>query len=302
MRTALLTLTIAAGTLTATGSVLAQNAPWPAAPAAVRAVFNRFAGIYRLVDGGRGYLAYDASGYMGISMHQPDRPRRSSGPLTSDDVRAAMDSYSAYFGSFAVDEAAGTVTHETLGALHPRISGTDIVQTFSLAGNRLTLRPLASGGASRAQVWERLPDLPALRPLHRQLIGLWKLVSTERRNMKGELVRSYPGWTGFIFYAASGHMLVHMTEPYRRRPVGNVPTPAEVMAAYQNYTSYFGTYTFESSGSLIHHVEGSVVPGAAGTDTQRFFEFSGKQLILRPPAIKTPEGDVIMTNVWERME
>jgi hypothetical protein len=44
-----------------------------------------------------------------------------------------------------------------------------------------------------------------------------------------------------------------------------------------------------------------VNPGAGGTDTQRFFEIKGKQLILRPPAIKTPEGDVIMTNVWERV-
>jgi hypothetical protein len=74
------------------------------------------------------------------------------------------------------------------------------------------------------------------------------------------------------------------------------------MAAYQNYTSYFGTYTINDDGrSLVHHVEGSVIPSSAGTDTLRYFEVSGKQLILRPPAIKTPDGDVIMTNVWERV-
>lgn len=302
MRTALLLLVIGAGALGATG-LLAQNAPWPAVPAAARATFSRFAGMYRLVnDDARGYLAYDPSGYMGISMERAGRQRFAGRPAP-EELRAALDSFTAYFGSFAVNEAAGTITHQTLGALQPRISGTDIVQPFTLMGGRLTLRPPAGPAGTRSeQVWERLPDLPNLTPQHRQLVGLWKLVSTERRNTKGALVRSYPGWTGFIYYAASGHMLVHMTEPYRRRPVGEVPTPEEAMAAFQNYTSYFGTYTFESSGSLMHHMEGSVNPGSAGTDTLRYFEFEGKQLILRPPAIKTPEGDVIMTNVWERVE
>jgi len=240
---------------------------------------------------------------MSVTIQWPDRPRFAAGRPTPEEVRTAMDGFTAYWGSFAVNDAASTVTHQTFGALHPGISGTDIVERFSLAGARLTLRsPEAPGGVHRTLTWERVPDLPNLTPMHRQLIGFWKLVSTERRNTKGELVRSYPGWTGFIVYAPSGHMLVHMSEPYRRRPVGDVPTPEEAMAAYENYTSYFGTYTIHDSGRyLIHHVEGSVNPGSAGTDTQRFFEISGKQLILRPPAIKTPDGDVIMTNVWERV-
>ncbi len=301
MRTALLTLVIGASALSAATSLLAQNAPWPAAPAAARATFSRFAGMYRLVgDTGRGYLAYDPSGYMGISMERAGR-KRFAGRPTPDELRAALDSFTAYFGSFAVNDAAGTITHQTLGALQPRISGTDLTSRFTLAGNRLTLRS-AAGAGEDVLTWERLPDLPNLTPLHRQLVGLWKLVSTERRTTTGELARSYPGWSGFIVYSPSGHMLVHMTEPYRRRPVGDVPTPEEAMAAYQNYTSYFGTYTFESSGSLIHHMEGSVNPGSAGTDTLRYFEFKGKQLLLWPAAIKTPQGDVIMTNVWERVE
>ena len=309
MRTAVLSLAIGVGALSATSGLLAQNAPWPAPTAAARAVYSRFAGIYKLIDGegrdsaARGYLAYDPAGYMSISMQGPDRPRFKAGQPTPDEVRAAMDGYTAYWGSFAVNDAAGTITHQTLGALQPQISGTDVVERFTLTGNRLLFRPHAAAkGAHTTLTWERLPDLPNLTPLHRQLIGFWKLISTERRNTRGELVRAYPGWTGAIVYSASGHMLVHMAEPYRRRPVGEVPTAEEAMAAYRNYTSYFGRYTIHESGTyLIHHVEGSVNPGAGGTDTQRFFEISGKQLILRPPAIKTPDGDVIMTNVWERV-
>jgi hypothetical protein len=301
MRTALLALVIGAGALSAATSLLAQNAPWPSAPAAARATFSRFAGMYKLVNSeARGYLAYDPSGYMGISMERAGRQRFAGRP-TPDALRAALDSFTAYFGSFAVNDVAGTITHQTFGALQPRISGTDLTSRFTLAGNRLTLRQTVATG-EEALTWERLPDLPNLTPLHRQLVGLWKLVSTERRTTTGELARSYPGWSGFIVYSPSGHMLVHMTEPYRRRPVGDVPTPEEAMAAYQNYTSYFGTYTFESSGTLMHHMEGSVKPGSAGTDTLRYFEFKGKQLLLWPAAIKTPQGDVIMTNVWERVE
>lgn len=321
MRLALLSLVIGISALDARG-LLAQNAPWPAPTAAARATYDRFAGMYRLVDveprdangkpiavssppttKARGYLAYDSSGYMGISMAGPDRQRFKAGQPTGDELRAALESFTAYFGSFAVNDKAGTMTHQTLGALQPQLSGTDVVERFSVAGNRLLLTsPAAPNQAHRTLTWERVPDLPNLTPLHRQVIGFWKLISTERRNMKGELVRSYPGWTGLIVYTASGHMLVHMTEPYRRRPVGDVPTAAESLAAYQNYTSYFGTYTINDDGrSLVHHVEGSVIPSSANTDTLRYFELSGKQLILRPPAIKTADGDVIMTNVWERV-
>ena len=311
MRHLMLALVIGAGGIGATGGLLAQNRPWPAPAPEARATYSRFAGIYTLVQTEprettpppRGYLAYDPAGYMSLAIEWPNRPRFAPGPLTGEAARTALNGFTAYFGSFGVNEAAGTITHQTLGALDPRVSGTDVVERFSLAGHRLALRaPAAPSGAHQTLAWERLPDRPNPSPLQRQLIGFWRLVSTERRNSKGELVRSYPGWTGFIVYAASGHMLVHMAEPYRRRPVADVPTPDEALATYQNYTSYFGTYTIGESGrSLVHHVEGSVNPGSAGTDTERFFEFSGKQLILRPPAIKTPDGDVIMTNLWERV-
>jgi hypothetical protein len=311
MRHLVLSLAVGAGAIVAASGLLAQNRPWPAPAPEARATYSRFAGIYKLVQAEprdttsapRGYLAYDSAGYMSLAIEGPNRPRFAPGPLTGEAARTALNGFTAYFGSFGVNEAAGTITHQTLGALDPRISGTDIVERFTLAGNRLTLRaPAASGGVGRTLTWERVPDQPSLSPLQRQLVGFWRLVSTERRNSKGELVRAYPGWTGFIVYSASGHMLVHMTEPYRRRPVAGVPTPDEAMAAYRNYTSYFGKYTIGESGrAVVHHVEGSVNPGSAGTDTERFFEISGRQLILRPPAIKTPDGDVIMTNLWERV-
>jgi hypothetical protein len=291
MRALVFSLSIGISALGATSGVLAQRDGEPVSPAAARAAYSRFAGIYRLIaTEARGYLAYDPAGYVSATIQGPDAPSP-----------AAVGGYAAYFGTFAVNDAASTLTHQIFGALQPRFSATDQVQRFMLSGNRLTLGPPAAHGTQSSLIWERVPDLPNLTPTHRQLIGFWKLVSTERRTTKGDLARAYPGWTGFIVYAPSGHMMVHMMEPYRRRYAGDAPTPEEARAASQSYTSYFGTYTITGAGSLVHHMEGSINRGSVGSDTQRFFEVSGSKLILRPPLIKTPEGDVIMTNVWERL-
>jgi hypothetical protein len=293
MRALALSMSIALGVSTAAGAWAQRGEP-AASPAPRRADYSRLAGIYALTGGSaRGYLAYDPAGYVSATMQGPaDQPSA-----------AGIGGYSAYFGTFAIDTAAGTITHQLFGALQPRFSTTDQVRRFSMAGNRLTLTepPVSTDGSQSALTWERLPDLPALTPAQRQLVGFWKLISTERRTTEGELVRAYPGWTGFIVYAASGHMMVHMMEPYRRRYAGDTPTPEEARASTQSYTSYFGTYTITGPGSLVHHFEGSINRASVGTDTQRFFEVSGNRLILRPPIIKTPQGDVVMTNVWERL-
>ncbi len=284
-------LAIGISALVATSGVVAQREGEPVSPSTARAAYSRFAGIYKLIaTEGRGYLAYDPAGYVSMTTQGPDPSP------------AALGGYAAYFGTFAVNAAASTITHQIFGALQPRFSATDQVQRFTMGANRLTLgSPAAVNGMLNSLVWERVPDLPNLTATHRHLIGFWKLVSTERRTTKGDLARAYPGWTGFIVYAPSGHMMVHMMEPYRRRHAGDAPTPEEARATSQSYTSYFGTYTITGAGSLVHHFEGSINRASIGTDTQRFFEVSGNTLILRPPLIKTPQGDVIMTNVWERL-
>jgi hypothetical protein len=195
------------------------------------------------------------------------------------------------------------VTHQTFGALSTAMSGTNQVRGVTISDNRLTLRPpAAANGNQPSLTWERVPDLPSLTPTHRKLIGFWKLISNERRTTKDELLSANPGQTGFIVYTASGHVMVHMMQPYRRRSAGGSPTPEETKAAYRSYTSYFGPYTVdESEQYLVHHLVGAVNPGNVGSDFQRFFEFSGKRLILRAPVTKTSNGDVQTTITWERL-
>jgi hypothetical protein len=137
----------------------------------------------------------------------------------------------------------------------------------------------------------------------RWLIGFWKLIAFENRNAKGELLSVTPGWMGFIVYTASGHVMVHMMQPYRRRNVGPSPTPEETMATYRSYTSYFGPYTVnEAEQSVAHHLAGAFNSGEVGTDFQRFLEFSGRRLTLKPPVTRNSNGESVQTSiVWERL-
>jgi hypothetical protein len=59
-----------------------------------------------------------------------------------------MGGYEPYFGTFAVNAAASTITHQIFGALQPRFSATDQVRQFTTSGNRLTLRPPAAANGS----------------------------------------------------------------------------------------------------------------------------------------------------------
>jgi hypothetical protein len=328
MRAFTCSLFIGVGALIATGGLSAQQGGGPpvdpaAVRAAVRTANNRFAGVWRLVgentsdakgqivspgpsasSGGRlGYIVYDPAGYMGVTLAWPARPRFAGPQPTPQEALAAMGTYNSYWGSFVVNDARSVVTHQTFGALSPAFSGSNQERGFTISGNRLTLRPPTSAnGDQRSLTWERVPDVPNLTPTHRKLIGFWKLISFERRNGKGELVSSNPGQTGFIVYTASGHVMVHMMQPYRRRNVGPSPTPEETMATYRSYTSYFGPFTVnESEHYLVHHLASALNPGVVGSDYQRFFEFSGKRLTLKPPATKNSDGETQATITWERL-
>jgi hypothetical protein len=322
MRASVFSLFIGIVALIATSGISAQRGGQPAVPAAVRAANDRFAGIWKLVSqetrdatgqivplgpnaiGRLGYIVYDPAGYMGVTIQSPNRPKFAGRQPTAEEARAAMATYTSYWGSFAVNDATSVVTHQTFGALSTAISGTNMVRGFTLSGNHLTLRPPVSAGGNQSSLtWERVPDLPNLTPTHRKLIGFWKLISMESHNAKGELMSSNPGMTGFIVYTASGHVMVHMMRPYRRRNAGGLQTPEETMAAYRSYTSYFGPYTVnESEKYLVHHLVGAINSGNVGSDFQRFFEFAGNSLILKVPVTKNANGEEVhMTITWERL-
>ena len=137
-----------------------------------------------------------------------------------------------------------------------------------------------------------------------QFVGTWKLVGFERYDADGQLLPAEPGSfgagnpLGYIMYDGE-QMGVIIQQEWRRPFAGEEPTGDEAIAATTSYVSYFGPYTVnEAEGYVTHHVLGSVNPGMTGNDNQRFYEFSGNQLALKPP----PGANGVQARiVWEKL-
>ena len=101
-----------------------------------------------------GLITYTAQGSMAVQI-MPDqaRPPFAGTHPTPDEAQAALTGYTAYFGTYTIDEAARTVTHHRTGNINPGGLG-DFVRRYEfVTEDRLILRPLES---TNALTWERL--------------------------------------------------------------------------------------------------------------------------------------------------
>lgn len=140
---------------------------------------NRFVGSWRLVsfegrspDGRRihpmgeqpsGQLIYDAKGQVSVQYMRRDRPEFASGDLhqgSPEEIKAAFEGYIGYWGTYDVDERAGTVTHHVAGASFPNWVGGEQKRFYSFDHNHLTFKtpPILIGGVETTNVivWERI--------------------------------------------------------------------------------------------------------------------------------------------------
>mgnify|MGYP002622156815 CR=1 FL=1 len=110
-----------------------------------------------------GLLIYDAQGSMSAQLAQKGRKPfaiadRMAG--TDDEVRAAFQSYQAYYGRYTVDERAHVVTHTVVQSLLPNWVGTEQRRFYKFKDGRLILRtpPLLIGGRRVVGelVWEKV--------------------------------------------------------------------------------------------------------------------------------------------------
>jgi hypothetical protein len=100
----------------------------------------------------KGIIYYDPSGAMVVQV-APDVERRKAGATpTPEEAQAALSGYIAYFGTYAVDENARTVTHRRHASVQPGDTA-DLVRGYEFAGDRLILRP---PGTTYEVVWERI--------------------------------------------------------------------------------------------------------------------------------------------------
>ncbi len=96
------------------------------------------------------------------------------------------------------------------------------------------------------------------------LIGTWRLVSGENRNLvDGQL--SYPlgkDAVGYIMYNQDGYMFVAIMGSNRLKFAAEdllSGTPEEEAQAEETYVSYCGKYEFRGD-TVVHHVELSLFP------------------------------------------
>jgi hypothetical protein len=110
-----------------------------------------------------GLAIYLPNGRVSIQFMRRDRPLFKSGDAwrgTLEEERAAFEGFFGYAGRYTIDAARSIVTHHLEIASAPNYVGTDLVRTFSMSGNRLTLRTpqrqLAGQTSSSTLVWERV--------------------------------------------------------------------------------------------------------------------------------------------------
>ena len=88
-----------------------------------------------------GLLFYDASGHMMLQMMRQARAQAISAPSNPPDAKnpRIVLGYDAYFGTFTVNEAEGTITHHVEGSLFPEDLGKDFKRFYKLEGDTFTL-------------------------------------------------------------------------------------------------------------------------------------------------------------------
>lgn len=99
----------------------------------------------------RGLLIYDASGNVAVQIMSCERARLGSQP-DAEKLAAAIAGFTAFFGTFEIDETNRLITHRVTGHVLPDSVGKTLPRGYEFSGDRLILKP----AANRRVVWERI--------------------------------------------------------------------------------------------------------------------------------------------------
>lgn len=102
-----------------------------------------------------GLIMYDANGYMAAQI-VPDRVRpKYTGVPTPEVAFEVLRGYTAYFGTYTIDEKTRTITHHRQGMLDGGI--VDYVRTFEFVpGDRIVLTTVTGTMPPTRLTWERV--------------------------------------------------------------------------------------------------------------------------------------------------
>jgi len=100
----------------------------------------------------KGMIYYGPYGEMSVQIAPDVERKRAGAVMTPDEAKIAVTDYIAYFGTYTVDQKAGTVTHHRAVSIQPGDGG-DLVRQYQFVGDRLILRPPNS---KQEITWERI--------------------------------------------------------------------------------------------------------------------------------------------------
>ena len=117
---------------------------------------------FPLGDDALGQIVYVADGRMSAQLVRAGRaafPSDDSREARLEDAAEAFQQYFGYFGRYAVDAAAGTVTHFVEGASFPNLENKAQLRTFRFEDGRLILEAPTPWGVIR-NTWVRPTPQP----------------------------------------------------------------------------------------------------------------------------------------------
>ncbi len=118
-----------------------------------------------------------------------------------------------------------------------------------------------------------------------QIVGTWKLVSTEE-TLKDGTTRPFPAFgpraKGFLMYQRGGYMCAHLMNPDPPKFADSAhPTAQEKAAVANGAFAYCGRYEIDVEQSqIIHLPEVSTDPAYVGSRQIRPYRLEGQRLIL----------------------
>ena len=261
-----------------------------------------------------GYITYSDRGYMAVNVMPLDRePFADDSEPTAEEVHAALQGYTAYYGPFSVEEDGdgGYLIHHRIGQINPG-GEVDAKRYYDIEGDLLILTPASDTGmkndATRQVVWQRLPDVELSAEAQR-FLGMRELLYTDSYVVEDGVPvesgnRNEDRAGSWILYTPTGHMMVHLMAREGRMPyAGDTPTPEESLAAYRTYGGYFGPFTVHEDADppyVVHHQEGRTRPTSGVTDAERLYQLDGDVLRLGGRPRTNDDGETVGGHLyWE---
>ena len=134
-------------------------------------------------------------------------------------------------------------------------------------------------------------------------VGTWQLISNETKDASGEVSHPFgKDATGYLIYNQDGYMALTIMGANRGSFASadiRAGSLEDKQAAFDSYLTYCGTYEVKGD-KVVHHVEQSLFPNWSGADQERFFQFSGDQLVLRTPPMAVGGEERTLYITWQR--